>query len=75
MTDANKDLEEELYRRASHRTVALDWNAYPSYTLTDLKKMVLTATDPTTRAKIEKEIAEREAGTSVQKQTPVVAWR
>lgn len=75
MTDANKDLEEELHRRASRRSLALDWNAYPSYTLDQLKKMVLTADDPTTRAKIEKEIAEREAGTSVQKVTPVVGWR
>ena len=46
---------------------------FPSYTLAELKKHVLTATGET-KAKIEAEIAAREAGISKPKKTPVIDW-
>lgn len=82
MTNPFDDFAEELARRSRQHRIACDaaeqaqdWNAFPSYTLDELKRMLLTATEAGGRAKIEKEIAEREAGTSRQKVTPVVGWK
>jgi len=52
-----------------------DWNAYPSYTLAELKSMVAKATDPASKVKMQKEIEDREAGRSVHRPTPQVDWK
>ena len=53
--------------------LAMDARMYPAYNTQQLKDR-LTSADPETRRKMEAEIAAREAGTSVARVTPQVAW-
>jgi hypothetical protein len=49
--------------------IAQDWNAYPSYTLADLKKAVAEGRG---NPKMEQEIADRESGKSAIRVTPQI---